>query len=52
MTTHEKAMLTYKAIEKRKQQKKEQQRQIRQDISNSGWNGYSRFMNRELKRYY
>lgn len=52
MTTHEKAMLTYKAIEKRKQQKKDQERQQRQDLSNTGWNGFNKFMVRNQKRFY
>lgn len=52
MTTHDKAMRTYELIQKRKQRKAEQERQQKQDIGNAGWNGYSKFVNRELKRYY
>jgi hypothetical protein len=49
MTTQEKALLTYKAIEKRKQKKKQQ---LKQDLSCTGWNGFTKFKNRELKKYY
>jgi hypothetical protein len=52
MTTHDKAMLTYKLLQKRKQKKQEQERQHKQDADSIGWNGYQRFVNRELKRYY
>lgn len=52
MTTHDKAIRTYELIQKRKQRKSEQERQQRQDANNAGWNGYQRFVNRELKRYY
>jgi hypothetical protein len=52
MTAHEKAQLTYKAIQKNKQKKKQQEIQLKQDLGYTGWNGYTKFRNRELKRFY
>jgi hypothetical protein len=52
MTTKEKALLTYQIIQKKKQRKQDQERQINQDKGYIGWNGYQKFVNRELKRYY
>lgn len=52
MNAHELALKTYEALQKRKELKKQQELQLKQDLSNTGWNGYSRYITKRQKRYY
>ena len=52
MVTHEMAMKTYNALQKRRQQREQQEMQKKIDIAGAGWNGYTKNMNGRLKRYY
>jgi hypothetical protein len=52
MTAHEKALKTYEALQKRKELKKQQELQHKLDINATGWNGYTKHMVTNLKRYY
>lgn len=52
MDKHEQAMKTYEIIQKRKAAKKQKELQLKLDLSETGWNGFRKYMNKKMKRYY